>query len=64
MSAPKAISPLTAPSKVMFFDEVEEVVVPDIRLDDAPAAGEGPGEGRNGGHQPGSAKSFGKRTRL
>ena len=37
------------------FDEIEEVVVPDVHLDDAPAAGKGLGEGGNLGHQPVSA---------
>ena len=49
--------------EMRLFDEIEEVFVPDIRLDDAPAAGKGLGEGGNLGHQPGPAISFGSRTR-
>ena len=47
-----------------FLDEIEEVVIPNIHLDDAPAAGKGLGEAGNLGHQPVSAMSFGSRTRL
>lgn len=50
--------------KVRLFNEIEEVVVPDIHPDDAPAAGEGLGEGGNLGHQPAPARSLGSRTRL
>ena len=66
MSAPKAISPIrrAVQCEMRLFDEIEEVVVPDVHLDDAPAAGKGLGEGRNLGHQPVSAMSFGSRTRL
>lgn len=50
--------------QMRFLDEIEEVVIPNIRLDDAPAAGKGLGEAANLGHQPVSAMSFGSRTRL
>jgi hypothetical protein len=58
--APKAISPFALPRKVMwaFLDEIEEVVVPGIRLNDPPAAGKGLGEGGDLGHQPTSARSL------
>ncbi len=50
--------------EVRFLNEVEEVVVPIVHLDDAPAAGEGLGEGGNPGHQPVPVMSLGSRTRL
>ena len=50
--------------QMRLFDEIEEIVVPDIHLDDAPAAGKGLCEGWNLGHQLVSAMSFGSRTRL
>src|ERR1700722_1993319 len=50
--------------QMRLLDEIEEVVVPDIHLDDAPASGKRLGEGGNPGHQPGSASSLGSRTRL
>jgi hypothetical protein len=49
---------------VRLLDKIEEVAVPGVHLDDPPAAGERLGEGRNLGHQPGAASSFGNRTRL
>ena len=45
-------------------DESEEVALPDIHLDAAPAAGKGLGDGGTLGPQPASAVSFGRRTRL
>jgi hypothetical protein len=46
------------------FDEIEEVIVPDIHLDDAPATGKCFGEGGDLRHQPVSESNFGNRTRL
>ena len=51
-------------AEMRFLDEVEEVIVPVVHLDDAPAAGEGLGEGWNLCHQAVSAMSLGSRTRL
>src|SRR4051812_28668698 len=48
--------------EVGLFAEVEDVVVPDVHFDDAPAAGEGLGESGGLGHQPGSARSRGRQT--
>jgi hypothetical protein len=36
---------LALEGEMRFFDEVEEVVFPDVHLDDAPAAGKSLGEG-------------------
>jgi hypothetical protein len=44
--------------QMRFLAEVEQVIVPMIHLDDAPAAGKGLGEGRNLGHHPVSASGF------
>src|ERR1700691_3336480 len=46
------------------LDEIKEVFVPNLHLDDAPAPGKSLGEGGKLDHQPGSAMSFGNRTRL
>ena len=52
--------------QMRLLDEIEEVVIPDIHLDDAPASGKRLGEGGNpwpsAGHK--GASSFGSRTRL
>ena len=53
-----------AEGDVSGVDEIEELVVSNICLDDAPAAGESLGKGRHLGHQPAPANSFGRRTRL
>src|SRR6185369_9000747 len=49
---------------VRFPALIKVIIVPDIHLDDPPAAGEGLSEGGNLGHQTVSATSVGKRTRL
>ena len=50
--------------EMCLFDEIEEVIVPDIHLDDAPATGKCFGEGGDLRHQPVSESNFGNRTRL
>src|SRR5688572_17939239 len=54
---------LARKGQMRLFDEIEKVVVPNIHLDDAPAAGEGLGKGWNFGHQRLSASNVGRRTR-
>src|SRR6478609_717211 len=51
-------------AEVGLFAKVENVVVPGVHLDDAPAAGEGLCEGWNLGHHAGSASRRGRQTRL
>ena len=46
------------------FDKIEEVAVPVVHFDDAPATGKGLGEAGHLGHQPASTISLGSRTRL
>lgn len=36
--------------QMRLFDEIEEIVVPDIHFDDTPATGKGLGDGWNRGH--------------
>lgn len=51
--------------QMRLFDEIEEIVVPNIHFDDMPATGKGHGDGENLGHVSWSpAMSFGSRTRL
>ncbi len=50
--------------EVGLFAEIEDVSVPDVHLDDAPAPDEGLREDRNLGHRPGSASRRGRQTRL
>jgi hypothetical protein len=46
------------------FAKIEEVAVPVVHFDDAPAADKDLGEAGNLGYQPASAISLGSRTRL
>ena len=55
---------LALEGEMRLFDKIEEVAVPDVHLDDAPAADKGLGEAGHLGHQPVSAISLGSRTRL
>ena len=50
--------------EMRLFDEIEKVVVPNIHLDDAPAAGKRLGKGWYLGHQLLSASNLGRRTKL
>ncbi len=52
------------PISLLHHSDQVRVVVPDVELDDAQAAGGGLGEGRNSCHQPVSAISSGSRTRF
>ena len=52
------------PAEPEFHQAVEEVAVPGVHFDDAPAASKGLGETGHLGHQPASAIRLGSRTRL
>ena len=64
LSAPKAISPSAAPSnsRCACSTRSRTSLVPDVHLDDAPAASKGLREGGHLCHHPVSAISFGSRT--